>query len=172
MKEKDRITQIYTSYSNDYRWKAKYSIFNYEVLYATQELERKKIDILNRAGLADRLDTLKVIDIGGGSGANCLRLIEYGVKPENITFNEIYEPRYLEAVDRLPASCKTILCDAIEIDSTHDENYDLVHLSTVFSSILDNDIRKKLANRVWKLLKRGGQLWCMILNITIPITQM
>lgn len=158
MSEHERIKQIYSNYSNDPCWKAKYSIFNYEVLYASQEFDRKMLECFKKTAFSDRLSDCRIIDIGGGYGSNCLKMMLYGVKPENITFNEIYEPRFRDAVDRLPASCKTMLYDATEIDSRYDGKYDLVCIHTVFSSILDDEIRKKLANRIWKLLDHDGAI--------------
>lgn len=160
MNEQKRIEGVYKRYDSDTNWKSRYSIFNTEVLLAVQELERKRLELLNQEGYAEKLNTCKIIDIGGGSGANCLRMIEYGANPENITFNEIYEPRFVAAKKRLPESCEMLLCDACNIPPSYDEQYDIVCINTVFTSILDYEIRAKLARRIWKLTKPGGcVLW-------------
>jgi len=41
-----------------------------------------------------------------------------------------------------------------------DDSFDVVLQSTVFSSILDDDFQKKLADKIWSLAKpEGGILW-------------
>ena len=160
MGEKERINKIYSEYNENMTWKERYSIFREEVICSVQEVERKKLALLKKVEFAGKLQFCKVIDIGGGSGSNVLRMVEYGVPPENIVYNEIFEPRYKNALKRLPRDTETILCDACELDKTHNERYDIVCMNTVMTSILEDEIRIRLANRIWKIIKPGGGiLW-------------
>jgi SAM-dependent methyltransferase len=107
----------------------------------------------------DNLQDKKILEIGCGNGSNLLELILFGASPERITANELLEDRLVDARRRLPAASVILPGNALEI-SIEDHSFDIIVQSTVFSSILDDDFRIKLAAQMMKKLRPGGAiLW-------------
>lgn len=136
----------------------RYSMLNPSVYMGQQEKERKLIQWIKWTHL-EPVETKKVLEIGCGAGSNLLKLIQLGFKPENLFGNELLEERVNLAQKLLPPGVTIISGDASVLD-LDDESFDVVFQSTVFTSILDIDFQKKLANRMWRLVKPGGGiLW-------------
>lgn len=135
-----------------------YSPLSPAVYMGQQEKERCLINWIWQTNITPVQDK-KVLEIGCGSGGNLLQFIRLGFLPENLVGNELLPERYQKARYMLPASTNVLLGDASELDLS-DETFDVVLQSTVFSSILDNDFQKKLAEKMWALVKPGGGiLW-------------
>ncbi|MFH1731248.1 MAG: class I SAM-dependent methyltransferase [Planctomycetota bacterium] len=123
-----------------------------------EERQRTIAGIFRRAGLVPVRDK-RVLEIGCGKGTNLLHLLIQGFRPENLVGNELIEERAREARHLLPAATEVITGDACELDLP-DESFDIVLQSTVFTSILDDEFQKRLADRMWALVKPGGGvLW-------------
>ena len=136
----------------------RYSRLNPVVNFMVQERQRCLIKIFARMGLKD-LSSLKILEVGCGSGTNLLELIEFGASPENLVGNELLEDRLLAAKERLPATVRLLPGDA-SILNLPAQFFDIVYQSTVFSSILDNSLQESLALKMWSLVKPGGGvLW-------------
>lgn len=119
-----------------------------------QERERALISLYKKLGRD--VSTLKVLEIGSGSGINILKMIEMGFKPENITGIELIKERADSSRKKLSSEVKIINNDALEYE--YEEKYDLIFQFVVFSSILDDDFRKRLANKMESLLNPGGAI--------------
>lgn len=101
----------------------------------------------------------KLLEVGCGGGPNLLQFLLLGFRPENLVGIELLEERALDARHRLPAATKIILGDATEIN-LGEGLFDVVFQSTVFTSILNDDFQKKLADGMWNAVaKGGGILW-------------
>lgn len=103
------------------------------------------------------LSKLSILEVGAGHGGNARLLVNAGVDLKNITFNELLKDRLTILRQNYPNN--TIYAgDAIRIPI--DRTFDVVFQSTVFTSILSDQARKDLAQRMWDLLKSGGViLW-------------
>ena len=99
------------------------------------------------------LDELKVLEVGCGTGGNLLNFLTLGLKPENLSGNDLLENRVRVAKKLLPAGVHLKCGDASELGH---EKYDVVYASTVFSSILDDSLKKKLAAHMWDMLEDKG----------------
>ncbi len=121
--------------------------------FAQSERELKYIEIIKSR--YDSLDSLKILEIGAGTGINLFLFKKLGLKNENIYANELLSDRYKLLNDLFP-EINTLKGDACEIDENLNSSFDIVFQSTVFTSILDYDFKVKLANKMWQLLKPGG----------------
>jgi SAM-dependent methyltransferase len=135
-----------------------YSRFNFDVLYSAQERQRALVYLIKQCGTKE-LSNISVLEVGCGSGTNLLELIYLGAKPRNLIGNELQLDRMQSARALLPDSVQLILGDASSL-SIEPSSYDFVYQSTVFSSILDNDLQSRLADSMWRWVKPGGGiLW-------------
>ncbi len=96
---------------------------------------------------------LKVLEIGAGQGSNAKIFLDNGFKIENLYFNELLPERILAIRTSYP---NNTIYEGNAIEIPIDDQFDIVFQSTVFTSILHEDDRKKLASRMLGLLKPGG----------------
>jgi SAM-dependent methyltransferase len=96
-----------------------------------------------------------VLEIGAGQGDN-VPLFEY-CGFTHICLNELLPDRIATAIKKYP-HLKMYAGNAIDIEIP--EKFDCVYQSTVFTSILSDDDRTALADKMWSLVKPGGMvLW-------------
>ena len=134
-----------------------YSPTTMAVMMARQERERALIYWMHTSGLLPIGDKT-LLEIGCGTGGNILEMLRFGFEPHNLVGNELLQDRGLIARLRLPAVTQIHIGDALTMDFVM--QFDVVFQSTVFTSILDDEFQERLANRMWELVKPGGQiLW-------------
>ena len=124
-------------------------------MYQHQERERKLLNLLRDKSI--NLSDAKVCELGCGAGAKLQELIRFGFDPANLYGIELIEDRYQKALHVLPNACSLYCGDASGVE-LQDGFFDIVYFSTVFSSILDDELRSKVAQRSWELLKPGGAI--------------
>jgi SAM-dependent methyltransferase len=135
-----------------------YSALRSDRFMAEQEKERIFLSMLSRFDLA-AIKTIKVLEIGCGGGANILQFLRWGFPPENIKGSELMPDRCAQARHLLPVAVEIIEGDALGLRLPED-SFDIVLVSTVFTSILDESFRAQLAAKIWSLVKPGGAiLW-------------
>ena len=136
----------------------RYSIFRPWVYSTIQERQRAMIGLLT-SRLGKPLNLLKCLEIGCGNGDNLLELIRMGFAPQNIVGNELSPDRAALARSRLPVSTAIIAGDAAKM--TFDVgSFDIILQFTVFTSLLDDSVQKKIASLMlsWCAVG-GGVLW-------------
>ena len=102
---------------------------------------------------------MHLLEIGCGNGANLLELLRIGFAPENLVANELLAERVAQAQKNLPAAIRLHAGDASLLDFA-DKSFDIVYQSTVFTSLLDTNFKKKLSIEMWRWVKPGGGiLW-------------
>jgi SAM-dependent methyltransferase len=102
---------------------------------------------------------LRVLNVGCGNGKFLRQLIDWGADPANLTGTELLPDR-LDTARRNTAG--DVRWHLGELDSLPDGSFDLVSAHTVFSSILDDAARQRLANGMWRRLRPGG--WCLVFD--------
>jgi len=136
----------------------RYSRIAPDVVMRFQEKERAIIKCFIKAGLPP-LDNKRVLEIGCGSGDNLLNFISLGFQPKNLTGIDLLAERIRQARIRLPGALELIQGDASEYPF-EPSSYDIVFQSTVFTSILNDQFRQKLARQMWGSVRSGGGiLW-------------
>ena len=131
-----------------------YGFGNPCVYMSQQELERK---ILRKILLKyfDSLSEATFLEVGCGSGINLLNMLKYGFSPQNLYGIDLLPERIDSAKKKLPPSINLSSGDAIT--ATYDrDKFSIILQSTVFTSILDYDVKLELARRMWDLLEPGG----------------
>lgn len=121
--------------------------------FAQSERELKYIEIIKSR--FDSLDTIKILEIGAGTGINLFLFKKMGFKWENIYANELLLERFELLKETFP-NINIYKGDACEIDEDLNDSFDIVFQSTVFTSILDSNFKERLANKMWCMLKSGG----------------
>lgn len=150
--EEERIRQAYSRRAADRR----YSWFSRGNLWMAQRRERDVLDALRRNGMDD-LSTKTVLDVGCGHGQWIADFIKWGARPENLCGVDLLPERIAAARVRLPPSVRLEIGSATALPAAS-ESHDIVILSTVFSSILDAEMRRQIAAEVTRVLRPAGGL--------------
>ena len=159
--EAERIKQVYQA-RRVKGWDARYSLFQKGTLQSFQERERVILRMLRKTvgiSVADK----RVLDIGCGSGGTLLPMLCYGFRPENCFGVDLLEDRIAEARRRLPNM--TFTCCSAEDIPFEKSSFDLVTMFTCLSSVLDNDIRHRICEEAFALLRPGG--WVLIYDFRV-----
>ncbi len=102
---------------------------------------------------------MKILEIGCGGGTWLRDFIQWGVRPENLTGIDI-RPDCIAAAKQLCPPAVQLFQGNAACLSLPDSCMDMVLQSTVFSSILDFEIRRQTAKEMLRVLKpRGIILW-------------
>ena len=97
------------------------------------------------------------LEIGAGTGGNLGFFFRLGAKPGNVFANELLPDRQQHLREHFP-HVQLIPGDATELNMAR--RFDVILVSTVFSSVLDNAAREQLAKAIASFLsERGVLLW-------------
>ena len=136
----------------------RYSLLNPDVWQAVHERQRTMLGMFVRRGWRD-LTERRLVEVGCGSGALLLELLRFGFVPEHLCGIELLPARYEAARRILPPELSLHLADAAALDLGA-ASQDIVFVSTVFSSLLDDAFQQRLADAMWRWTKPGGAvLW-------------
>jgi SAM-dependent methyltransferase len=153
-REAEAIAQRYARRGDPGR----YSLLRPEVMHALQERQRALRDLLVQAGLHD-LAGLRLLEVGCGAGGNLLELLRLGFAPAHLSGIELLPERLAMARAALPEAVQLRGGDALQAEVAA-QSLDIVFVSTVFSSLLDDAYQQRLADAMWSWLKPGGAvLW-------------
>ncbi len=156
MSELERIRAVYARRRAEGR-DARYTVFDRANLFRLLSLERELVATLRAEGLTE-VAALHALDVGCGGGWWLRTLLRWGARPA-----------HLAGIDLLPeavAACRAIhpdldvrLGNAAELPFAEGA-FDLVSQFTVFSSILDDGLRRRAAAEMLRVLRPGGVvLW-------------
>ena len=136
----------------------RYSPLRPDVWQTLQERQRAMLALFAAAGIRDP-SGLRLLEVGCGGGGNLLELLQLGFRAERLGGIELLPERLAEARARLPAGLPLIGGDALQAPVAAG-SLDIVLVSTVFSSLLDDAYQQRLADAMWRWLKPGGAvLW-------------
>ena len=136
----------------------RYRLTDPAALMAMQERQRAMLALFARQGFAD-LGALRLVEVGSGGGGNLLELLQLGFRPEHLAGIELLPERHAAARARLPEALR-LSCGDASAEPVAPGSLDIVLVSTVFSSLLDDAFQQRLAATMWQWLKPGGGvLW-------------
>ncbi len=153
--EIDRLRQMYaTQYNPDpqdrnYIWHP----LNPNSIYFRQAQERALADLFRRSELS--IPKLNVLDIGCGNGGLLRYLASLGIPPKQLNGIDLMDYRISMARQLAPAGM-TLCVGNAETLPYPDQCFDLTLQFTVFSSILDAQLRQRIASEMLRVLKAGG----------------
>ena len=137
---------------------SRYSLLRPDVWQTVQERQRAMLRLFVKLGFAD-LSTLRLLEVGCGSGGNLLELLRLGFAPDRLGGVELLPDRFAAARATLPAALSLVEGDALQM-SLSEASQDIVFVSTVFSSLLDAAFQQRLADAMWRWVQPGGGvLW-------------
>jgi ubiquinone/menaquinone biosynthesis C-methylase UbiE len=152
--EEARIRLAYARRQTDPR----YSWFSRSHLLFMQERERYALAALKREGLLS-LESKRILEIGCGTGHWLREFVKWGALPEHITGVDLLPDKVATARKLCPEQV-AILCGNATRLALPDEAFDLVFQSTVFTSMLDADMKRQVASEMRRVVKRDGLiLW-------------
>ena len=124
---------------------------------AIHEREELLAKILRIEGLTT-LAGLRILDVGCGTGTLLRHLFDFGAEPEKCYGVDVLDSRLLVARQSSPNS-GFVLANSAELPFAKD-SFDLVLQFTVFTSVLDAGVKRKMASEIIRTLKRGGRfIW-------------
>jgi SAM-dependent methyltransferase len=106
------------------------------------------------------LSGLRAIDIGCGHGGFLRLLIDWGASPACLAGTD-RQPDRLELA-RLHTA-PGVRWHLGTLDAFADNSADLVSARSMFSALLEDDLRRDLAADMWRVLRPGG--WAMIFDV-------
>jgi SAM-dependent methyltransferase len=119
--------------------------------------EREKVYRKIITGTFPDPSQLKFLEIGAGNGSNLPFFNRLGIPWTSIQANELLNERVAALKKNFP-EVKIYEGDALQIPG--DAAFDIVFQSTVFTSVLSDAFKQKLAAKMWQLTRPGGLvLW-------------
>lgn len=136
-----------------------------DVAIGAAEVDVAILRALHEVGLTD-FANLRVLEIGSGSGANILRMVRWGFRPDNLTGWELLQERHEAAVRLVPPGVHLVNADARTLNAR--ESFDIVLQSTVLSSILDDQVQQEVAATMWEAVRPGGVVLSFDFTVNNP----
>jgi hypothetical protein len=126
------------------------------IAYASREREAqyRKILLNWRHDLAQ----VRLLEVGAGDGSNLFFFHSLGIPWKSISANELLDERVTRLRENLPGEANVLPGDAMDVAPT--EQFDIVFVSTVFSSILDNAFRRQLSSHITQLAAPHALILC------------
>lgn len=135
-------------------------------LFSQQEQERFTLGLLRSYGFLPFEDK-SILEIGCATGAWLLQFIRWGARPERLAGIDLRPDAVARARERLPAGARVEVANAAALPFP-DGSFDLVLQATVFTSVLDDAVRRKIASEMLRVLKPGGMIMWYDFDVTNP----
>ncbi len=148
--ERSRIERVYHAYSADPHYKkiwsgnAAHFIMERKWKEITQELRKEGVDI----------PTARLLDLGAGDGADCIRFRQLGFRAERIVAIDLLRGSVRWAKKSV-GWLKVLQADGARLPF-RDGSFEIVYQSTMLSSVLDRERRRQILLEVGRVLAADG----------------
>jgi ubiquinone/menaquinone biosynthesis C-methylase UbiE len=150
--EESRLQEVYARRRSDL-----YSRFNVAQLFILHEREQRFLKLLSRHGCVP-LETKTILEIGCGNGALLRDFVNWGARPENVTGIDVLPDRVAEATRLCPNGMQIQRGNAADLELPSGY-FDLVVQSVVFTSVLDTEIKRRIAAEMLRVVKPEGLIF-------------
>jgi SAM-dependent methyltransferase len=133
----------------------RYSRTNPGHLFALHEREATMAAMLRREGLSS-LAGLRILDVGCGRGASLRQYLEYEADATRLWGIDLFPP-FVEQARSLSPGLQIICGSASELPF-HAGSFDFVSQFMLFTSVLDADVKQRIAQELDRVLVPGGRL--------------
>jgi ubiquinone/menaquinone biosynthesis C-methylase UbiE len=152
-----RIKRVYESRAQVRAEYDRYSPFDEHHLFIVQQRQRAVLKLLRRLGLASLRD-LRILEVGCGKGEVLLEYLWYGASPSRLFGADLLIEHLRHAQSKLPR-VPLVCADAQQLPYLANA-FGVVLQYTVFSSILHEGLKARLASEMLRVLKPNGViLW-------------
>jgi len=152
--EEARIRAAYARRRQDER----YAWSNPGHLFMVQDLERRLLRLLRQRSVLPLRDK-RILEIGCGVGHWLREFVKWGANPAAVAGVDLLRDRIAAAKRLCPNGTQVFPCGAAALPFP-DAEFDIVGQFTVFTSILDSDLKRRVAGEMMRVLKPGGcVLW-------------
>jgi SAM-dependent methyltransferase len=134
----------------------RYSWFDAGYLFMMQQIERRALVSLEHHGMVP-LHSKHILEIGCGHGRWLREFLKWGASPENLAGIDLLPERIEQARRLSPSGFAFAIGNAAQL-SYPDVSFDIVFQATVFTSILNDGVKKKVAEEMLRVLKPDGLL--------------
>ena len=126
-------------------------------LYRLQRRYWNTLTLFQKMGIQD-LAVIRILDIGCGDGNMLRQFLQWGARPENLAGIDL-RPEPVDYALSLNPDLDVRCGSAAELPWP-DKTFDLVCQHTVFTSVLDGDMRKRIASEMKRVIQENGMiLW-------------
>jgi ubiquinone/menaquinone biosynthesis C-methylase UbiE len=153
--ESARIREVYRLRESNIP-KDRYSLFKEENLLTHLDLQCEILRLFKRFERIS-LETEKILDVGCGRAYWLRQMIQWGAQPENLFGIDLMPERLQDGEKLCPPQVSLECGDASHLDFP-DACLTMVLQFTVFTSILDDVMKKHIAAEISRVLKPGGAL--------------
>ena len=133
----------------------RYSRTNPGHLFALHEREAAMAAMLHADGLRS-LAGLRILDVGCGRGATLRQYLEYDADPCQLWGIDLF-PAFVEQA-RTIAPALQIICGSASDLPFPDRTFDFVSQFMLFTSVLDVEVKSRIARQIDRVLVPGGRL--------------
>lgn len=148
--EEARIRSVYERRQTGDR----YSWFQAGQVFRMQECERRMLALLRGCGLAD-LRKKTILEIGCGTGYWLREFVKWGAPAQGLTGIDLLADRVAVARQLCPPAVRIQRANAAQLPFAL-QSFDLILQSTVFTSILDYELKRRVAAEMIRVVKRDG----------------
>lgn len=157
MNDLDRLRAEYLDRERRLAGRDTYTLFNPANLFIVQHRQRAVLALLRREGFYP-LKGRAILEVGCGSGGVLREFLSFGADPGNIYGVDLLDWRVAKALKLSPNLSLT--CADAQCLPYRGASFDLVLQYTVFTSILDNNVKVNIAKEMQRVLKPNGLiLW-------------
>jgi SAM-dependent methyltransferase len=154
-RERQRVIEAYARRQHD---ASRYSPLRLGQLFFLQSAERHLVGMLARHGVTS-LGDKRILEVGCGTGRWLRQLIQWGATPSRLAGVDLLAGR-LEAARSLTAGGVRYHEGSAGALPFADGAFDLLLQATVFTSVLDDALRARIAGEMLRVLTPGGAiLW-------------
>ena len=155
--ERDRIARVYRGWHGGTAL-ARYAWHRPEIV-VQEAMYTRSLSRMLAATVGTDLGRIHVVDVGCGTGGFLRQLIDWGATPGHLTGTELQQDR-LELAQ--PRTAPGVHWHCGPLTTLPAASADLVSAQTVLSSVLEPELRQRLAADMWRVLKPGG--WGLVFD--------